>query len=65
MRKIYLMFLFVALVLCLTACGETVTLHCDGENCDNTVEVKVEKDKSPDESWVVFCEDCAEAMSDK
>ena len=60
MRKIILLLLILAFALGLTACNpETVTLHCDGENCENTVEVRVEGKKAPDESWVVFCQDCA------
>lgn len=65
MKKIYLLLLVVLLVLSLAACKtETVTLHCDGENCQNTVEVEVGKDSTPDESWVVFCQDCADNVLD-
>lgn len=61
MKKLWLLFLIVVLLFSLAACkAETVTLHCDGENCTNVVEVKVEKDDTPDESWVVFCQDCAD-----
>ena len=61
MRRICLSFLVLILLLSLVACkSETVTLHCDGENCDNTVEVKVENDSVPDESWIIFCQDCAD-----
>lgn len=65
MRKIYLLLLVLVLVLSLSACKtETVTLQCDGENCQNTVEVEVGKDSTPDESWVVFCQDCADNVLD-
>lgn len=65
MRKIYLLLLTVVLMLGLVACKkETVTLHCDGENCQNTVEVEVGKDGTPDESWIVFCQDCADSVLD-
>ncbi len=65
MRKICMFFLVLILLLSLVACkSETVTLHCDGENCDNTVEVKVEKDNVPDESWIIFCQDCADNVLD-
>ena len=61
MRKICALFLVLILLLSLVACkSETVTLHCDGENCDNSVEVKVENDSVPDESWIIFCQDCAD-----
>lgn len=65
MRKICLLLLVVLLVLSLAACKtETVTLKCDGEDCQNTVEVEVGKDSTPDESWVVFCQDCADNVLD-
>lgn len=61
MKRVYILFLIVILLFSLAACKtETVTLQCDGENCNNSVEVKVEKDNTPDESWVVFCQDCAD-----
>ena len=60
MKKLYLLLLAVILLLSLVACkSETVKLHCDGENCDNLVEVKVEEDNMPNEDWVVFCQNCA------
>ena len=55
------MILTISLAACKT---ETVTLHCDGENCENTVEVEVEKGSKPDESWIVFCQDCADNVLD-
>ncbi|MBQ3604461.1 MAG: hypothetical protein IJA02_11530 [Clostridia bacterium] len=65
MRRICLLFLVLIFLLSLVACkSETVTLHCDRENCDNTVEVKVEKDNVPDESWIIFCQDCADNVLD-
>ena len=65
MKKVCLFLLVVVLILCLAACKtETVTLHCDGENCENTVEVEVKKGNTPDESWVVFCQDCADNVLD-
>lgn len=61
MKRVWLLFMIVILLFSLVACKtETVTLNCDGENCNNTVEVKVDKDNTPDESWVVFCQDCAD-----
>ena len=61
MKKIICLFLVVAFMFSFAACGaETVTLHCDGEGCDNTVELKTGKDSSPDESWIIFCDDCAQ-----
>ena len=65
MKKIYLLFLIAVLMLSMTACKkDTVILHCDGENCSNTVEVEVKKDETPDEDWVVFCQDCADNVLD-
>ncbi len=61
MKRVCILFLIVMFLFSLAACKvETVMLQCDGENCDNTVEVKVETDNTPDESWVVFCQDCAD-----
>ena len=63
MRRTTLLLLVLALMFCMAACNpETVTLQCDGENCENTVEVRVEKDRTPDESWVIFCQDCADKV---
>lgn len=60
MKKSCLLLLIMMLVLIFAACKtETVTLRCDGENCENTVEMTVGKDSKPDESWVVFCQECA------
>lgn len=61
MKRVCILFLIVILLFSLTACkSETIPLHCDGENCNNMVDIKVEKDNTPDESWVVFCQDCAD-----
>lgn len=65
MKKICVIFLIVVLILSLAACKtETVTLHCDGENCENTVEVEVKNGNTPDEGWVVFCQNCADNVLD-
>ena len=60
MKKVYLLLLAVVLVFTMTGCKKKVVLHCDGENCGSAVEFKVKKDTVADESWVVFCEACAE-----
>ena len=63
MRKIYLLLFVAALMLSLVACkSETVTLRCDGESCQNIVEVKIGKDTTPDDSWIIFCQDCADKV---
>ena len=60
MKKICFLLLIAVLVCSMTACAAgTVTLHCDGENCANTVEVEYEGDNKPDEQWIIFCETCA------
>ena len=47
----------------IVACSsEMVTLHCDGDNCENLVEVEISNDTVPDESWIVFCQNCADTM---
>ena len=65
MKKVLVFLLIAVLMLSLAACKtETVTLHCDGENCENSVEVEVKNGNTPDESWVVFCQDCADNVLD-
>ncbi|MBQ6997673.1 MAG: hypothetical protein IJN60_04795 [Oscillospiraceae bacterium] len=60
MKKLLVFVTVIVIVLCLSACAnETVTLHCDGANCNKTVSVKVTDGEKPDESWVVFCDSCA------
>ena len=55
----------VALVICLSVIGcgkQKVMVQCDGEDCENMVEV-VEKDGvKVDESWVVYCKTCADEL---
>ena len=59
MKKICLLLIIAILALSMIACkAETVTLHCDAEGCENTVEVKVEGENTPDDSWIIFCDDC-------
>ena len=61
MKKTICLILVCLFLTCLTACNpEVVVLDCDGENCENSVEVEAMNDEIPDESWVVFCDDCAE-----
>lgn len=63
MRKLICVILLSFFLVVVVGCGsETVNLHCDSDNCDNTVTVKVKKDEKPDESWVVFCEDCSKGV---
>lgn len=65
MKKIFLLFIITVLAFGITACKKkTVILQCDGENCTNTVEVEVKKDETPDEDWVVFCQECADNVLD-
>ena len=60
MKRACLLFIIMVLTIALVACKyQTVVLHCDGENCNNTVKVKVDKNSDPDESWVVFCQKCS------
>lgn len=56
MKKIVLVLLIVVTTIFSVACSATtVKLHCDGEGCENTVEVDEE---DANESWVIFCKDC-------
>lgn len=59
MKKGCLILLAVLLTLTMTGCKKKVVLQCDGQNCQNTVKCRVEKDVNPDESWVALCKDCA------
>ena len=60
MKKICLLIFVCLFSTCFTACkNEAVMLDCDGENCENSVEVEAMNDEIPDESWVVFCDNCA------
>ena len=52
MKKLIVLYLTVVLALALTACGK-VTLHCDG--CGR----EVRADAKMDESWTIYCNDCA------
>ena len=61
MKKLVALMMLFVMAFGLVACEtEIVTLHCDGEGCSNTVEMKVENNSKPDESWVIFCKDCAD-----
>lgn len=60
MKKAYIIVLIFTLFISVTGCEEEkIALHCDGENCQNIVDVVVDSSRKPDESWVVFCQDCA------
>ena len=58
MKKIFVFLLFTILICSLLACKATVELHCDGEGCQNTVKVTGEDD----ESRVIFCQECKNAV---
>lgn len=61
MRKFCVLFLIAVMAMSMMACtSEKVTLHCDGENCNNTVELDAGYKGAPDESWIVFCQECAD-----
>ena len=60
MKRIVLTLLLIVVIISIVSCkNETVGLHCDGDGCENIVEVKIRKDETPDENWVIFCEECA------
>ena len=56
MKKLLVLILLVAVMLCVVACTHSTTLRCDG--CGKTVEVELNENETADESWVVFCESC-------
>lgn len=60
MKKLFFFVLIAILLLCVGCGTHTATLHCDGENCQNVVEVTVDEEITLDENWVVFCQDCAD-----
>ena len=65
MKKIGLIVLVLVLIFSLVGCsGEIVSIHCDTEGCKNMVEVEVKEGKTVDESWVVYCEECADKVLD-
>ena len=55
MKKLIAALLAAMLVLALAACNK-VTLHCDG--CGK----EVSADSNMDESWSIFCNDCAKDL---
>ena len=52
MKRMIALLLASVLALALMACGNKVTLHCDG--CGK----EVSADSKMDESWIVYCADC-------
>ena len=63
MKKCCFLLLIAIVLISIVACSsEMVTLHCDGDNCENLVEEEISNDTVPDESWIVFCQNCADTM---
>ena len=66
--KFFLLFsLALIMIFNIVACtddNENVELSCDGEDCDNLVSISGNEDKTPDDSWVVFCDECAKNLND-
>ena len=58
MKKYVLALIVLLVAITLGACGEKVMLHCDAEDCTNTIAA----DEGMDESWVVFCESCSDKI---
>ena len=52
MKKLIALSLTALLVLSLAACGNKVTLHCDG--CGK----EISADSKMNEDWIIFCKDC-------
>ncbi len=60
LKKVLIFVLVCTMLLCLVGCGGgEKTLHCDRCN----TEIKVDADSNMDESWIIFCEDCAQYAS--
>jgi hypothetical protein len=63
MKKVCILLTVVTCLLTMTACvPETAELHCDYEGCDNVVSFVVKDGQNMDESWTVFCEECAKKI---
>lgn len=58
MKKIVILFLAAFVLLSLSACGKTKTLHCD--NCKK--EVTVKEKSNMEESWIIYCDECNEKL---
>lgn len=57
-KRIAAFLLALVMVLALTACGGSKTLHCD--RCG--AEVTVVKDSNMTEDWIIFCKECEEEI---
>ena len=62
MKKILCLLMIASMLLAMTGCGKTKTLHCD--DCNKEITVKENSDMNED--WNIFCEDCeAKRIGDK
>ena len=58
MKRFLILLTVVAMLLMLSACGETKILHCDG--CGK--EVAVDADSNMEEDWIIYCQDCEKEL---
>lgn len=58
MKKLIVL-LLLASALSLTACEETMILHCD--RCGTEVKAP-KRDNSDEDDWMIYCGDCAEEL---
>ncbi len=58
-RKIIAVLLLVLIFGGIFLIGNKKTLHCDG--CDEII--RVSKNSEMEEDWMIFCEDCNNAMT--
>ena len=58
MKKLICAILAISMLLCLSACGKTKTLHCDRCN----VEIVVSENSKVEEDWAVYCQSCEEEI---
>ncbi|MBE6688405.1 MAG: hypothetical protein E7588_03885 [Ruminococcaceae bacterium] len=54
MKKLIYLFVTMCILLTITGCAKTKTLHCDYCNKD----VKVKESSNMEENWIIYCSEC-------
>ena len=58
MKRICVLLLAVLILLSLSSCLKTKTLHCD--HCNK--EISVKESSNMEEDWTIYCEECNEKL---
>lgn len=58
MKKLLYLLMMLCILLAITGCGKTKTLHCD--NCNK--EVVVKENSNMEEDWAIYCAECNEKL---